>query len=109
MTDAPERIWADPDTWLSKEPGFRDSTEYIRRDACAKYVEVKPLEWSGKGTATTPFGNYVVAEAYNAEEPFWFLYFAGRPYGPGGEHKTEEVAMAAAQADYERRIREALK
>lgn len=72
-------------------------------------IKIKPLTWTAKGYASTPFGKYlVVCEDWSCEEDFWFVCFAGKPYGPCGEHATEEAAKAAAQADYERRIREAL-
>ena len=71
---------------------------------------VKPLIWTDKGGASTPFGNYVVAEADNTPEdgPFWFVYFAGKPYGKCGEHVSPESAKLACQRDYETRILSAL-
>ena len=71
--------------------------------------KVKPLVWTAKGYAQTPFGKYlVVREDWSGEEDFWFICFAGKPYGKCGEHGSEEAAKAAAQADYERRILDAL-
>ena len=67
--------------------------------------KVKPLVWTAKGYAQTPFGKYlVVREDWSGEEDFWFICFAGKPYGKCGEHATLEAAKAAAQADYEARI-----
>jgi hypothetical protein len=70
---------------------------------------VKPLVWTQKGYAETPFGKYhVVMEDWSGQDDFWFVCFAGKPYGKCGEHGSEEAAKAAAQADYESRILEAL-
>jgi hypothetical protein len=70
---------------------------------------VKPLSWTSKGYAETPFGNYlVVREDWSGQDDFWFVCFAGKPYGKCGEHGSEEAAKAAAQADYEARILAAL-
>ena len=78
--------------------------------ACMGRVRVKPLEWTAKGYAQTPFGKYLaVREDWSGEEDFWFICFAGKPYGKCGEHSTEEAAKAAAQADYEARILAALR
>lgn len=68
-------------------------------------VRVSPLVWTAKGYAQTPFGKYlVVREDWSGQEDFWFVCFAGKPYGQCGEHSSEEAAKAAAQADYEARI-----
>lgn len=73
------------------------------------FVKVKPLRWTSKSYAETPFGKYlVVREDWSDGQDFWFVCFAGKPYAKCGEHGSEEAAKAAAQADYERRIREAL-
>jgi len=70
---------------------------------------VKPLVWTSKGYAETPFGNYlVVREDWSGKDDFWFVCFAGKPYAKCGEHGSEETAKAAAQADYEARILAAL-
>lgn len=70
---------------------------------------VKPLDWTKKGYAETPFGKYhVVMEDWSGQDDFWFVCFAGKPYGKCGEHGSEVAAKAAAQADYEARILAAL-
>ncbi|MFE3837317.1 hypothetical protein [Pseudogemmobacter sonorensis] len=70
-------------------------------------VKLKPIDWSG-GLASTPIGDYVIAEEDWDEDPFWFVIFNGKPVSRLGEHKDEASAIAAAQADYEARIRAAL-
>lgn len=68
-------------------------------------VQVKPLVWTSKGYAQTPFGKYLVArEDWSGQEDFWFVCVAGKPYGKCGEHSSAKAAKAAAQADYEARI-----
>ena len=70
---------------------------------------VKPLVWTQAGCAETPFGKYhVLMEDWSGQDDFWFVCFAGMPYGKCGEHGSEEAAKAAAQADYEARILAAL-
>jgi hypothetical protein len=70
---------------------------------------IKPLVWTQKGYAETPFGKYlVVREDWSGQDDFWFVCFAGKPYGKCGEHGSEEAAKAAANADYEARILAAL-
>jgi len=70
---------------------------------------VSPLVWTAKGYAQTPFGKYLVVRGdWSGQEDFWFVCFAGKPYGQCGEHSSEEAAKAAAQADYEARILAAL-
>lgn len=70
---------------------------------------VRPLDWTKKGYAETPFGKYhVVMEDWSGQDDFWFVCFAGKPYGKCGEHASEVAAKAAAQADYEARVLAAL-
>lgn len=72
-------------------------------------VAVKALEWDD-GNADTPFGSYTVADYGFDDEPEWRWTFHCYPYGDPDEtkHATEEAAKAAAQQDYEARIRSAL-
>lgn len=65
-------------------------------------VAVKPLEWK-----TEPTGSMHSAEFYhvNRERGRFYLYLVNDPVS---DHATAEAAKAAAQADYERRIRSAL-
>ena len=89
--------------------------DYRMADAAIAALEpmdkprIKPLVWTQKGYAETPFGKYhVVMEDWSGQDDFWFVCFAGKPYGKCGEHGSEEAAKAAAQADYEARILAAL-
>ena len=89
--------------------------DYRMADAAIAALEptdkprVKPLVWTQGGYAETPFGKYhVVMEDWSGQDDFWFVCFAGKPYGKCGEHGSEEAAKAAANADYEARILAAL-
>lgn len=74
-------------------------------------VKVRELEWSGQSwgyigplyESETMLGTYTVEE-YGAGN--WCTYFNRAKFGD--THATEEAAKAAAQADFERRIRSAL-
>jgi hypothetical protein len=64
--------------------------------------KVKPLNWRkayGVSRAKTPFGDYIVG-VRTLTLPL--------PMNPQQVHENEDAAKAAAQADYERRILEAL-
>lgn len=72
-------------------------------------VEVKALEWrvlcsrSGNSEAKTPFGEYVI----QSERDGWMLYLLNEQDAHMA-YSTIDFAKAAAQADYEQRIRSAL-
>lgn len=71
-------------------------------------VRVKPLEWRSVGpnfVAETPVGEWTV-EYYDDDGGGWVAIY--NDAGDVGEHATEAEAKAAAQADYEQRIRSAL-
>jgi len=74
-------------------------------------VAVKELEWGADNCAETPFGSYTIND-YGADDDKseWQWTFHCYPYGDPDEtkHSTENAAKAAAQADYEARIRSAL-
>lgn len=130
MTDAPERIWAvtDPDdvsadilgeVYAQQVPDgmVGKPSEYLRSDVCAKYVKVKPLVWSDYSSQGWRRGLVVGYGAYGGRETEIKRNPNGWSYG--GKHwdykehgsclnAALEAAKAAAQADYERRIREAL-
>lgn len=119
MTDAPERIWADPattfvgmDCW--HEAPHESRTEYIRADLAK--TKVKPLVWEGDGSwshgpdegwmeeANTPFGRgYSIEFGHNGT----FSVDSTFDWSEGG-FETPDEAKAACQADYERRILDAL-
>ena len=93
---------------------FRDAIEDALREAASRLqapavaeVEVKPLEWGSYG-ADTPFGSYTVAENFDDK---WEWTFHRYPYGSPDDtvYDTEAEARQAAQSDYERRIRSALR
>lgn len=72
-------------------------------------VKIKPLEWTRNlhgitQWAETDFGPYVVDPT--RAKPMRFMW--GNPLGEWSTVDTEATAKAAAQADYERRIRSAL-
>lgn len=110
MTEAPERIYTNKGaTALITPPAIPlhpTDVEWVRADVARDDVlRVKPLSWTAKGYAATPFGKYlVVKEDWSGEEDFWFVCFAGKPYGKCGEHSSEAAAMAAAEADYKARF-----
>lgn len=130
MTDAPKRIWA----WVDGMAGVVGSTEKPETPEhlppgpnavtlCAEYVRadlptyaVKPLEWvrhnvesiylrNGDQFAETAFGSYMISRF--TVDPYWFVRAPdGSDVGVFGD---EEAAKSAAETDYERRIRSALK
>lgn len=67
-------------------------------------VKVKPLEWGVFGAVTPLCSSYFVRQ-YDDERWGWHL-----TYGPEQTERfeTADEAKAAAQADYEARIRSAL-
>ena len=70
--------------------------------AHAPTVKVKPLVWDGchpSNCAQTSFGEYVVQDD---EDDGWGLYTPRELDGdsPRSQHKSEELAKAAAQSDY---------
>lgn len=72
---------------------------------------VRGLEWgppSGLGfyEATTPFGSYVIMSGLRDTTAKW--WFGQQPSDAGNRRASVEEAKAAAQADYEQRIRSAL-
>jgi hypothetical protein len=70
-------------------------------------VALKPLDWRN-GCASTSIGDYLVVEEDWDDEPFWFVMLNGKTLNKLGEHRDEASAIAAAQADYERRILSAI-
>ncbi|QTG12396.1 hypothetical protein G6M86_03675 [Agrobacterium tumefaciens] len=87
----------------------REEIRYFLRAVAAPpapSVAVKALEWEGN-VAQTPFGAYTVGE--NVDDRFQWT-FHSYPYGSPDdlEHPDAESAQAAAQADYEARIRSAV-
>ena len=74
-------------------------------------VKVKPLVWEGCSTSMTAessFGEYLVELDGQCGWGFW-VPSQDIDYDPkGGFHETLDAAKAAAQADYETRIRSAL-
>jgi hypothetical protein len=113
MKDAPERIWADPptvfdemDVWYPEPRG--EATEYIRADLARP--KVKPLVWrqysnNGNCMAETSIGDFVIEDHGENDWGIWLEDNYSPILGPC---KNLEEAKAAAQADYERRILEAL-
>lgn len=101
--------------------GFEHMIEYGLRDMCneaaaaleslsaqgeAEAVGVKPLEWHGKGwprVAKTVFGLYKIW----AGKDVWFEGECLNEYTRDRDY-SEDDAKAAAQADYEQRIRSCL-
>ena len=105
MTDAPERIWMDPDIKFPEcEKKYGCDVEYVRADLAAP--KVKPLVWeyhpAGK-LASNNMGNAYIIDN-RGPRPKWLKW----PGGHGPERETMGEMEAAAQADYERRILEAL-
>ena len=117
MTEAPERIWAREShsertnetmvAWdtPSKHP---EEQEYIRADLAKP--RVKPLAWLG-GAGRWHAGDYCIEDVSHGQREVRRLLRAsfGTTYVAdfsGG--RPLEAAKAAAQADYERRILEAL-
>ncbi|RWN55876.1 MAG: hypothetical protein EOR99_35075 [Mesorhizobium sp.] len=86
--------------------GAMESKLYPAAAATPVPVAVKGLEWEGN-YAKTPFGAYTVCE--NTEER-WEFTFHSYPYGVADDttFDKEGEAKAAAQADYEARIRGAI-
>jgi len=87
----------------------RDDIESALLAAERRGVKVKPLEWGDTHAergihmqARTPFGRYVLKRGTG------FCYEVSGPAGFREAYKFEEAAQAAAQADYEARIRSAL-
>ena len=39
MSDAPERIWVDEDSWFSKPTKYRSVTEYVRADLVERLLK----------------------------------------------------------------------
>jgi len=69
-------------------------------------VKVKALVWDGSVIAETPFGAYTVGEDADGG---WTWAFVKYPYAdPSDPLPSESAAKAAAQADYDARIRSAL-
>lgn len=72
-------------------------------------VQVKPLEWrifcsnSGNSEAKSPMGEYII----QSETDGWVMYLP-HEQDDGTSFPTIEAAKAAAQADFEKRIRSAL-
>jgi hypothetical protein len=116
MTQAPERIWAwSKQDWFNAGAsthkvqcaGGKD-VEYIRADLSRP--RVKPLVWreysnNGNCMAETSIGDYVIEDHGENDWGIWLEDNYSPILGP---YKTLEEAKAAAQADYERRILEAL-
>lgn len=103
-SEAPERIWTCNETrniWIGEKQG--DTVEYIRVDLAEP--KVKPLAWGELDLASTPFGVYKLHKGYKLLNGIYALQFHGFTVG---QFKEKEAAKAAAQADYERRIKEAL-
>jgi len=99
----PERIWAGKyrSTWWQSRP-HHQMTEYIRADLAAP--KVKPLVWEDRKTVGEMM-QYRVHIGYGLMNGVFALTLSGSTIG---EFSSEEAAKAAAQADYERRILDAL-
>lgn len=92
-------------------PDARDEIKRLR----AKTPKVKALEWGALSTpewdangiavriAKTGLGEYRIRSIPLESQHIWT-----NPFGSGGVHLRYDEAKAAAQADYERRILEAL-
>ena len=82
----------------------------ITADLAARGVGVRPLVWLAKSewhhVAENPFGECWIKH-YNGKGGLWTLYGPGH-YGPNNDFPSIDAAKAAAQADYEARIRAAL-
>jgi hypothetical protein len=128
----PERIWIDPHggNWSGREGGTQE-VEYTRADLTPdplRAVKIKLLEWEDadegmctKWRAPALGGSYDLV-SFEGEEGFavnfcwgrplsyWFIQGAPDQFGPTGPKMfhTLEAAKAAAQQDYESRIRSAL-
>jgi hypothetical protein len=115
MSDAPDRLSIKFETHVGFFTQKSDGVEYIRADIAeariaeleARPVKVKPLEWEKTGNAASE----IQAQNYTG---IWVIYencCDGWTLDTG-EHVCpyDEVdkAKAAAQADYERRIKDAL-
>lgn len=79
----------------------------------AEAVQVKPLEWTHLPDAFPPMwitktaiGSYHIEEAAGSDSPSFDLF--NPMAGPMGNYEGLDEAKAAAQADYEHRIRSAL-
>lgn len=117
--DAPERIWVCPDdeewitgVWDLVQDGVEPEEKYIHADIAKP--RVKPLVWveyyPGSGNWSAPaFGGWYFAKKCWDHGGFGFWSPID---GPDDAHRscnpTIKAAKAAAQADYERRILEAL-
>jgi hypothetical protein len=117
--EAPKRIWArtglyyeyvqdwSEGSWDTDKCEYEESVEYVRADLCAKPPKVKPLVWieCGDGSLHDPHYQYEIA----TDGGFWRVT---KGVTGGGSHvcdcSTLEAAKTAAQADYARRILEAL-
>jgi hypothetical protein len=122
VTNTPERIRVAQDAdgfWTCRE-AISGSQEYVRVDileaalsrsaeAGKPVVKVKALEWTvfcsrtGNSVAKTPFGEYVI----QIEPDGWCLYLLNND-DAHASYSMSDFAKAAAQADYEARIRSAL-
>lgn len=105
------------DRLISERYKAANAIEALLDAAEGEVVRVKPLEWAepsktsnGCWTAESPFGTYSVVN-----EGGWWCILEGAPYCKGfewlGENAAKDTvatAKAAAQADYESRIRSAL-
>lgn len=102
--------------WSVKAERFRDAANAIAalsQPVPIGAVKVKPLEWrifcsaSGNCDAETPFGQYVIQSEPEGETPRWCMYLPNENDAHTA-HPTLKAAKAAAQADYEARIRSAI-
>lgn len=77
-----------------------------RDEAKARGITVKPLAWEDR-YAETPFGCYVISE--DTDDKF-FWRRSDYPIHEDGDDRFDDISdtKAAAQADYEARILEAL-
>lgn len=90
-------------------------------EAAGEPVAISPLEWvdvtcarsdedpthepTGDMEATTPFGAYYIDMGFGSDSYVWHASFDGRSIA---DKDDPDEAKAAAQADYDRRIRSAL-
>jgi hypothetical protein len=115
MTDTLERVWAKK---VAHDDGYRLVVTDVPNEILQEYVradlkpKVKQLEWqlrkSGVYEAKTIAGVYEVWPGMQSANWYWrnkWDFTEGQ--SPGCENDGDE-AKAAAQADYERRIWEAL-
>ncbi len=92
--------------WKTRKP----DAEMLYAAPTAPSVAVKALEWrtfcsrSGNCAAQSPLGEYVIQN----EDDLWMVYLPYQDKRWGKGHDTLDGARAAAQADYEARIRSAL-